>query len=329
MSLSKRLRHHSQYVQGDVARLLGRLPLGVQTRLGALLRNPHRALDPHLQLLVAAQRHPTPVVQVRSLTVSGHEGQPLEARLYRPSQAGRVPLVLFYHGGGFVVGDLDTHDEACRLLCQSSECAVLSVAYRLAPEAPAPMAALDALAALQWAHAHAAELQADPSQLVVAGDSAGGNLAAVVAQLARDLPCRPQVQLLWYPVVDVGESYPSHQTYSEGLFLSQADMDHATRHYVGQNDPHDPRISPLRGDLRNLPPALVYSCELDVLRDEGELYARHLREAGNQVELHRVGGMPHGFINITPISRTAHDATVRSGRRLKQRLMELREQPAA
>lgn len=354
---SKQIRQQAIFLQGDVARLLMRLPMGVQEQLARWSRSPHHSLHPHLQLLVAAQRlqggqslvdgdpvrsrrrfrlamqqvrrQPTAVAAVRELSVTGHEGHPLAARLYRPDLPGTLPLMVFYHGGGFVVGDLDTHDEACRVLCQASGCAVLSVAYRLAPEAPAPMAAYDALAGLQWAFEHAAELQADPTRLVVAGDSAGGNLAAVVAQLARDLPCRPCAQLLIYPVVDVGEFYPSHQTYSDGLFLSQSDMDFATLHYVGQSDRHDPRISPLRGDLQNLPPALVVTAELDVLRDEGALYAQRLREAGNRVEQGRFCSLPHGFINMTPIHAPALDATVRMGHQLRQLLAELRTQPAA
>ncbi len=339
------LMRQAQHIEGDAARLLMRLPSGVQKRLAGWLGGQYPELDPHLQLVQAAQRlmkrealvgadpeqsrqnfaqtmrmirrKPTPVALVRDLTVTGHEGHALAARLYRPARTGTLPLVVFYHGGGFVTGDLYTHDEACRVLCQASGCAVLSVAYRLAPEFPAPMAVQDGLAALQWAYAHAAELQADPDRLVVAGDSAGGNLAAVVAQQARDLPCRPCVQLLIYPVVDVGGSYPSHQLYSDGLFLSQSDMDFATLHYVGQSDRHDPRISPLRGNLQNLSPALVVTAALDVLRDEGELYAQRLRDADVPVQHLRVDRMPHGFINMTPINRAALQATQDLGQRLR------------
>ena len=190
---------------------------------------------------------------------------------------------------------------------------MLSVAYRLAPEHPAPAASNDCLDALKWAHKNAAALGIDPTKIAVGGDSAGGNLSAVVSQLAAGKAYAPAAQLLIYPVIDLEGIYPSHREYGKGLFLDQTDMDNAKIAYVDgiKLKRSDPRVSPLFGKLAGLAPALLVTAELDALRNEGELYAIKLREAGTYCEAYRVEGQGHGFINMTTINRAAYEATVK------------------
>lgn len=253
----------------------------------------------------------TPVSKINELSVDGAEG-PLAARLYRTDESGGPhPLIVFFHGGGFVLGDLDTHDEACRMLCRHAGAHVLSVAYRLAPEHPFPAAAEDALAALRWAQRSARELGADPARIAVAGDSAGGNLATVACMLARDagdpLPC---LQLLIYPCTDSSRVHESRKRLAEGFFLTLEDIDFFTQTYLGKfDDLLDPRVSPLRAKaLAGLPPALVATAGFDPLRDEGEAYAQALQRAGCAVEALRMPSLVHGFINLTGLSRTSRNA---------------------
>jgi acetyl esterase len=254
---------------------------------------------------------PPPLARVEDRVVPGPAG-PLAARLYVPFDDGvRRPLVVHYHGGGWVIGDLETHDTACRHLAREADVGVLAIDYRLAPEHRFPAAIDDALAAFRWAAAHAAELGCDPARVAVAGDSAGGNLAAVVAQLAaRDGGPRPVAQLLAYPVTDVSTKHPSYELFADGFLLTARDMDWFRMHYLPDDATAlDPRASPLLApDLRGLPPAVVLTCGFDVLRDEGEAYARRLEQAGVHVELRRSAGLIHGFCNavdVSPASRTA------------------------
>jgi acetyl esterase len=224
-------------------------------------------------------------------------------------------LLVFFHGGGFVFGDLDTHDGVCRLLCRHAGAHLLAVDYRLAPEHPFPAAVEDARGALSWAWAHAHELGADPARLGVAGDSAGGNLAAVVSQLAaRDGGPAPVLQLLIYPATDSTRRRRSRELFGEGLFLTDANMSWFEASYLGSvGDPngHDPRASPLlASDLSGLAPALVVTAGLDPLRDEGEDYANALRAAGTPVALRRFPGFIHGFISAAGISRACRDAVI-------------------
>jgi acetyl esterase len=214
-------------------------------------------------------------------------------------------------GGGWVIGDLDTHDTACRHLAREAEAGVLSIAYRLAPELRFPAAVDDALAAFHWAAANAGGLGFDPARVAVAGDSAGGNLAAVVAQLAgRDGGPRPAAQFLAYPVTDLSTKHASYRLFAEGFLLTERDMDWFRAHYVPDAATAlDPRASPLLApDLHGLPPAVVLTCGFDVLRDEGEAYARRLEQAGVRVALRRNAGLIHGFCNavsVSPLSRIA------------------------
>jgi acetyl esterase/lipase len=254
------------------------------------------------------------VKEVHDIEVDGADG-PIKARHYVPPETGGPqPLLVYYHGGGFVICDLDTHDAPCRLLCRYGGVHVLSIDYRLAPEFPFPAAVEDCQAALRWAFAHAEELGADPDVIAVGGDSAGGNLATDMALLARngENPM-PAFQLLIYPVTDFANPHPSRHTFAEGFFLTQAEMDWFHEHYaLGVNaDSNDPRLSPLGlADLSGLPPAYVCTAGFDPLRDEGEAYADKLRAAGNTVVLRRFPGLIHGFINMTAASRTSRDALI-------------------
>ncbi len=243
------------------------------------------------------------VAHVAGVTIPGPGGD-IPARLYRPASQTPLPLVVYYHGGGWVIGSLDSHDGVCRTLANAAGCAVLAIDYRLAPEHKFPAAVDDCYAATAWAVANAAALGADPTRVAIGGDSAGGNLAAVVAQLARDRTGpRLRFQLLVYPATDVSYDTPSYRDNATGYFLEREDMRWFYDHYLRSDaDRSDPRASPLRAtDLRGLPPALVITAEFDPLRDEGEAYAAQLREAGVPVTLTRYDGMIHGFFGMGPL----------------------------
>lgn len=347
VGIINKLTTKAEKFQGTAARLSMKLPPISQRMLAKTLgfNQKFTNLDPHLQLLTVARdlmgggslvgrnpeksrqnfrkemaaiiNTPTPVATVKDFEIPTDFAK-LPVRHYTPiltaqtkAVGKKLPLLVFIHGGGFVVGDLDTHDEPCRLFCQIAQVQVLSITYRLAPEHPAPAAVEDCLAALIWAYEHAEELNIDPTRIAVGGDSAGGNLSAVISQLAVGKPYAPAVQLLIYPGIDFVNHYQSHTTYGHGLFLDQSDIDNAKISYLASKlvPPSDPRISPLFGNLAGLPPAILVTAEFDALRDEGELYAVKLREAGTHCSAHRVLGQGHGFINITSINRAALQAT--------------------
>jgi acetyl esterase len=249
---------------------------------------------------------PDAPLDVADRSIDGPAG-PLRVRVYRPPHAaGPRPMVVFFHGGGWVVCDLDTHDAACRRLALGADAVVVSVDYRLAPEHRFPAAPDDCAAATRWAVANAASLGADPARVVLAGDSAGGNLACAVSLRLRDEDGpRARGQLLVYPVTDHWSAgFPSYAEFAEGYGLTRDVMGWFWDHYLGE--PLDatraaalsPQAVPLRApELRGLPPALVLTAECDVLRDEGEAYAARLREAGVDATLERCAGMHHGFFN--------------------------------
>ena len=254
--------------------------------------------------LAPAPSEPTPVARVENRDIPGPAGA-LPVRIYWPEASdGPAPLVVFCHGGGFVLCSLDTHDELCRALCRGAGAVVVSVDYRLAPEAPYPAAADDCYAGLVWAVAHAAELGADAGRVAIAGDSAGGNLAAVTALRARDMggPALRH-QCLIYPVTDCRFDTPSYIENAEGYFLTAESMRWFWSHYLqDMGRAAEPYASPLRSpDLSGLPPALVITAEYDPLRDEGEHYAQALSAAGVPTVLRRYDGMIHGFVTMAEI----------------------------
>lgn len=256
----------------------------------------------------------TPVGRARDLTIDGGDG-PLRARHYVPIDAdGARPLLVYLHGGGFVIGDLDVFDEACRLLCRHAGQPVLSVAYRLAPEHPFPAALDDTRAALRWARANAPALGAAPARVCIGGDSAGANLATVASRLdARD-GTPPLAQLLIYPPTDSVITRRSEEMFGEGYFLGHADRDAFSHLYVDGTRvaEDDPRVSPLfASDLGGLPPALVVLAGFDMLRDEGDAYARALNDAGTVARVHREPSLPHGFVNMTGFVPAAKSALIR------------------
>jgi len=248
---------------------------------------------------IALMAPPAEIAGLREHTIDG-PGGPLRIRLYTPRGTGPFPLLVFFHGSGFVLCSLDTHDGMCRNLCAGAGCAVASVDYRLAPEHKFPAAIDDCLHATRWAAAHAAELGANARHIAVGGDSAGGNMAAVTALRVRDegglVLC---AQLLLYPVTDYyTPGTPSYQENAEGYGLTRDTMKWFWGHYLSDaSEGAHPHASPLRAtDLSGLPPALVITAEYDPLRDEGELYAEKLRAAGVPIALTRYDGVNHGFM---------------------------------
>ncbi len=249
---------------------------------------------------------------VSDLAIPGPAGA-IPARFYEPPGLGleNRPLIVYFHGGGWTIGDLDTCESVCRFLAASVPATVLAVDYRLAPEHPFPAAVEDALAAYRWAAANNTRLGVDPARIAVAGDSAGGNLAAALSLLAhRDGGPAPTMQVLIYPVTDAVGGQRSRDEFADGFLLTKADMDWFEQHYLPPKvDRADPRVSVLRADdLAGLPPAYIATAGFDPLRDEGEDYAERLRQAGTEVILRRHPGLIHGFANMTAVSPTAEAA---------------------
>jgi acetyl esterase len=271
---------------------------------------------------VSNPRPPLPMARVEELSIPGPAGA-IAGRHYVPPGAGApAPLLLYIHGGGWVIGDLETHDSVCRFLAAAAGVTVLAIDYRLAPEHPFPAAVEDVWAAYSWLAANAATLGADPARIAVGGDSAGGNLAAVLCLLAREAGQSPAMQLLLYPIADTAGAHRSRELFAEGFTLTSADMDWFETHYLPAGvDRSDPRVSVLRApDLSRLPPAYVATAGFDPLRDEGEAYALRMREAGVSVALARHANLPHSFANMTAISRTAKAAMLEAAGALRMGL---------
>lgn len=360
-------------MQRSIARGLAALPDGAKIRLSGRppVRLDGEELDPGLQLTIrlqelrgdaslirdgaqdvaaerrrihlnaeVAQGRRTPVGEVRDVVVDGGDpARPLRARHYVPPRdAEGAPLLVFLHGGGWVVGDLDTHDEICRVLCRHAALHVLAVDYSLAPEHPFPAGIQDAQAAVAWALREADGMGADPERVAVGGDSAGGNLAAACCQaFAADPELRtragdraPAHQVLIYPGVDLtAREWPSETLFASGFFLDATSRRWFQGHYLSGPaagiDPSDPRVSPLYGDLSGVAPAIVVTAAFDPLRDEGEAYAAALADAGVRTVCVRVPGMIHGFISMTGVNRAARDAVMRLAGMLRAELSAPRE----
>jgi len=262
---------------------------------------------------------PIEVAEVGDRRIPGPDGE-IPVRVYTPRAASGLPLLVYFHGGGWVIGSLETHDRTCRALARAADCAIVAIDYRLAPEHKFPAAAEDCFAAFRWAVAHAAELGADARRVAVGGDSAGGNLAAVVSQMARDRGGpTPVFQLLVYPVTDSRCESVSFRDNGEGYFLTADSMRWFWEQYLrGSADAANPYASPAHAaSLAGLPPALVITAEYDPLRDEGEAYAAALRGAGVSAETRRYDGMIHGFFGMGELLPQGDQAIAAAGEALR------------
>lgn len=316
---------------------------------GAPLRHEGLQLDPQIQLVLSLQRRmkrplalqlplaqarrgleadsqvletdPPRLASVEALTLQTGKG-PIAARIYRPQGLHNpAPALVFYHGGGFVLGSLDSHDVPCRILALEARCVVISVDYRLAPEHAFPAGIEDAIAAFRAVAAEAAVLGLDPKRLAVGGDSAGGNFAAVVAQQTLRDKLRPCFQLLIYPTTDFTMSFPSVYSLASGFLLEKRSMDWFRDQYLqDHSDLKAPLASPLYGKLEGLPPAFVMTAGFDPLRDEGEAYARKMQEAGVEVRLRRYDSLVHGFLNMSGGVKAARHAVRDAAQALRQGL---------
>jgi acetyl esterase len=310
------------------------VPLDPQAR--AVLERIARAnLPPYPQLGPAAVRQlyrdtrghlgaaPPEVARIETLRAAGPAGV-IPVRLYRPHRSvadESLPALVYFHGGGWTFGDLDTHDVVCRELANLARCAIASVDYRLAPEHKFPAAVEDAVAAVRWVAREAQALGLDAARIAVGGDSAGGNLAAVVALAARD-ERRPKLamQVLIYPATDMAADTPSHREFADGYVLTRDAILWSRGNYLrSAEDVADWRASPLRArDLSGLPPAYVVTCGFDPLRDEGRAYADRLRAAGVAVTYECFEGMVHGFVTMGGVIAAAHHALYRCAQGLRQ-----------
>jgi acetyl esterase len=305
--------------------------MALDPAIGAFLGTP-QAQFPSVEALTAQtlraalRQFPAPVLSppihaTQELRIPGPAG-PLRARLYRPSAAAQLPLIVFFHGGGFVICDIDVYDDLCRLLANYAGCALASIEYRLAPETRFPGPLEDCYAALRYLTTHATELGVDGTRLAVAGDSAGGNLATATALLARERSGPAlRYQALLYPALDPGCDSPSQQAYRDGFLLSQAGMKWFWDCYLpSAAEAREPYAAPLRAELAGLPPATVITAEFDPLRDEGEAYADKLRAAQVPVIARRYLGMIHGFASMPYLTPVAYRALADVGADLSSAL---------
>jgi acetyl esterase len=271
--------------------------------------------------LAAMGQYPDELASITDLSIPGPAGE-IPARAYRPHSAEPLPALVYIHGGGWVIGDIESHDSVCQQLSTQIPAVVVSVDYRLAPEHPYPAALQDCFAATRWVHGHGSDLGADSSRLAVAGDSAGGNLAALVCVKARD-EGGPALafQLLVYPATDLTNSYPSYEENGEGYLLTKDSMRWFVDHYISEADRKNPDASPMYvEDLSGLPPALVITAEFDPLRDEGEAYAARLREAGVPAIATRYDGMIHAFFGMDRLLPQAVEAVNQAAGALREAL---------
>jgi len=286
--------------------------------------SPPQARQMYLDMRELMDAKGVAIGKVDALEIPGPAG-PIPARVYTPvGMTGRTtPAIIYYHGGGWVIGDLDTHDVACRMIASDSGCRVVSVDYRLAPENRFPAAFDDSYAALAWVEKNAASLSIDPNKLAVAGDSAGGNLAAAVALAARQKGGpKLSFQVLIYPVTQARAQTDSMRDLATGYFLEKAGMDWFFDQYLDvSTDPNDPRVSPLAAkDVTGVAPALVIVAGFDPLKDEGKQYAAKLKAAGVPVDLVEYESMIHGFITMGGVVSQTAEATKLIGKTLQSAL---------
>jgi acetyl esterase len=286
---------------------------------------PAEARESFAALMQLAGPKDIPIGKVTNLTIPAPHGE-IAARSYAPVAANGqgLPTLVFFHGGGWVIGNIDTHDGLCRMIANGSGCRVISVEYRLSPEAKYPDAVDDAVAALEWVEKNASQLGVDANLLAVGGDSAGGDLAAVVAQIAKaksgpKLSC----QMLLFPVTQIGGETTSLREYAEGYFLERKTLDWFYAHYLPSDaDKKDPRISPLAAeDVSGLPPAYIMLAGFDPLHDEGLAYAEKLRAAGVSVTVADYPDMVHDFIYLQSVLPQASEALNAAAKALKDALI--------
>ena len=267
-------------------------------------------------MMRAAGGQEAPIASVDDRAIPGPAGD-IPIRIYTPEGEAPFPVVVYFHGGGFTIGSVDSHDPVTRRMASESGAIVVSVDYRLAPEGRFPAAVDDCFAALQWIGDNASTFGGDPSRLAVAGDSAGGNLAAVTSIMAREAGGpNLALQVLVYPTTDVTREYPSHKENADGPFLTADTMRWFWEQY--QPDASDWRASPIVADLSNLPPALVVTGQYDPLRDEGKAYADKLRDAGNTVTYHNYETMPHVFLQLWGVLPAAKELSTEIAEALRK-----------
>ena len=335
--------------KGVVMRTLLKLPKPVIRRLaGKPVVVDGKTLNPEMQLVLQLAKLDGPPVETQPVTrgrkqviagsklvggslpigavtdrlIDGPAGK-LNLRFYTPKgMRGAAPALFFIHGGGWIYGDLESHDATCRFLAEEAQVRVIAVDYRLAPEAPFPAAFDDTWAAYKWIVGNAAGIGVDIARLAVGGDSAGGNLAAIIAQQAvREDFHAPTFQLLIYPATDFVIEHPSRETFAKGFYLSKAFMDLANENYLlGDEELDDPRLSPLRNDVKGVAPAYLVTAGFDPLLDEGKEYADKLRAAGVPVEYVCEEGLIHSFANMVSLGSAAPKAMRRAAAALQRGL---------
>lgn len=331
--MNKSLYEVLEKSQGMTVRVLDRLPVFAQQRLAKALNYPYQypKLDPLIKCVMAFQlkqgkvgfihedyqksreqfevnvralkNKPTAIEHVEDLRLPLFSGT-LFARHYHPKTNKKLPMLVFFHGGGFVVGSLDTHDEACRLIAKYVQVQILSIDYPLAPEASPQQIIQSCEDALAWVFQNRRNFKILKDRIAVGGDSAGGNLAAVVAQRCHKKVYAPHAQFLIYPVLDFKSRHPSFFAYKNGLVLTEQDVDVVEDLYLGRHhvDQADPLVSPTYGHLDGLAPTYIITAGHDILKDEGEIYSHKLKQAGVTVSFHEYTDQTHGFINLTSIS---------------------------
>ena len=347
--MNRTLQQWMEQGQGTAARMIDRLPTVAQEGLVKALGYPHQfeQLDPFIKCLMAAQykqgksgfifedyhrsrklfdhqiqmltAKPSAVKQVEDLRLPLQSGT-VFARHYHPAPNKKLPMLVFYHGGGFVVGSLDSHDEVCRLLAIHAKVQVLSIDYPLAPEVGPNLLIQSCEDALAWVYQNRRQFKILKNRIAVAGDSAGGNISAVVAQRSANTAYAPQAQLLIYPTVDFKSRHPSFYAYNEGLVLTGTDVDYVTDYYAHRHKValDDMLISPTYGNFKKLAPAYVITAGHDLLHDEGKIYAYKLRQNGVKVHYHDYEDQTHGFINLSPISKKAKKHLIEMSKDFRQ-----------
>ena len=305
-SLTKLLGYPYQFPQLDSftkCLMAAQLKQGKVGFIGADVERSRKQFESQMQSIINKSTHIQFVEDIRLPLQSGS----VYARHYHPAPNKKLPMIVFYHGGGFVVGSVDTHDEVCRLIAAHAKVQVLSIEYPLAPEVSPRDLIQSCEDALAWVYQNRRQFKILKNRIAVAGDSAGGNISAVVAQRTVNTVFAPQAQFLIYPAVDFKSRHPSFFAYKGGLVLTGSDIDYVTDYYATRFNMalDDPIISPTNGQLKKLAPAFVVTAGHDLLHDEGKIYAYKLRQNGVKVHYQDYEDQTHGFINLTPVSRKA------------------------